>query len=211
MLTNYTYYYLSLHMVPHVYHDITYCYGKFRPITNRDQYLSLLLSGSSPNDHSLSATELSVCFHTTGCYIFSCHSRKAGADFFYLFIFGGGWVGVGCVSVYVIYFLGKSFYSGYNCSLLVNVYILYVYLFHINHNCSILVEADIPSSGCFVLTKSVRQNKIVKAADSRSLSPLSFVSSLQKGPQMSCHFAQESLPTFTFQSPCTTRMSFFGV
>ena len=50
-----------------------------------------------------------------------------------------------------------------------------------------------PSSGCLVMTKRVRQHKIVKMANSRSLSPLSFVSPLQKGPQMPCQFPQTSL------------------
>ena len=68
-----------------------------------------------------------------------------------------------------------------------------------------------PSSGCFVMTKSVTNTRSSKVANSRSLSPLSYVSSLQMGPQKPCQFPQESLPTFAFQSPCTTRMSFFGV
>ena len=55
-----------------------------------------------------------------------------------------------------------------------------------------------PSSGCFVMTKSVCQHKIVKGGNSRSLSPLSFVSSLLTGPQMPCQFPQVSLPTFAF-------------
>ena len=50
-----------------------------------------------------------------------------------------------------------------------------------------------------------------KMANCRSLSPLSFVSSLQMGPQMPCQFPQASLLTFAFQSPCTARMSLFGV
>ena len=48
----------------------------------------------------------------------------------------------------------------------------------------------------------------LKVANSRSLSYLSFVSSLQKGPEMPCQFPQASLPTFAFLSPCTTRMFF---
>ena len=40
----------------------------------------------------------------------------------------------------------------------------------------------------------------LKVANSRSLSLLSFVSSLQKGPQMPCQFPQASLPTFAFRS-----------
>ena len=51
----------------------------------------------------------------------------------------------------------------------------------------------------------------LKVANSRSLIPLLFVPSLQKGPQMPCQFPQASLTTFAFQSPCATRMSFFGV
>ena len=42
----------------------------------------------------------------------------------------------------------------------------------------------------------------LKVANSRSLSPLSFVSLLQKGPQILRQFPQASLSTSTFQSPC---------
>ena len=45
-----------------------------------------------------------------------------------------------------------------------------------------------PSSGCFVMTK-----RSLKLANSRSLSRLSFVSSLLKGPQMPCQFPQASI------------------
>ena len=64
------------------------------------------------------------------------------------------------------------------------------------------------SGFCLLVFANTRS---LKVANSRSLSPLSFVSSLPKGPQMPCKFPQASLPTFAFQSPCTTRMSFFGV
>ena len=59
--------------------------------------------------------------------------------------------------------------------------------------------------------KEFMNTRSLKVANSGSLSPLSFVSSLLKGPQMPCQFPQASLPTFAFQSPCTTRMSFFNV
>ena len=59
--------------------------------------------------------------------------------------------------------------------------------------------------------KVFANTRSLKVANSGSLSPLSFVSSLQKGPPMPCQFSQASLLTFAFQSPCTTRMSFFGV
>ena len=61
-----------------------------------------------------------------------------------------------------------------------------------------------PSSGCFVMTRSVRQDKMVKVASTRGLGPLSFVSSSQKGLQMPWHFSYASLPIFTLQSPCST-------
>ena len=60
-------------------------------------------------------------------------------------------------------------------------------------------------------TKSFLKTRSLRVANSGGLSPLSFVSSLQKGPQMPCQFPQTSLPTFALQSPCTTRMSFSGV
>ena len=68
-----------------------------------------------------------------------------------------------------------------------------------------------PSSGCFMMTKVFGNTRLLKLANSRSLSPLSFVSSLQKGPQMTCQFPQASLPTVAFQSPCTKMMCFSGV
>ena len=43
--------------------------------------------------------------------------------------------------------------------------------------------------------------------NSRSLSPLSFVSSLQKGPQMPCQFPQASLPTFACRQECNSLVS----
>ena len=68
-----------------------------------------------------------------------------------------------------------------------------------------------PSSGCFVMTKCVRQHKVVKGGKLQKSESSLICSSLQKGPQMPCQFPPASLPTFAFQSPCTTRMSFFGV
>ena len=53
--------------------------------------------------------------------------------------------------------------------------------------------------------------RLLKVAKSRSLRPLSFVSTLQWGPQTSPQSACASFPTLAFQSLCTTRMSFFGV
>ena len=57
--------------------------------------------------------------------------------------------------------------------------------------------------------KVFANTRSLKRANSTSLSPLSFVSSLQKGPQMPWEFSSAPLPTFAFQSPCTTRMPFF--
>ena len=59
--------------------------------------------------------------------------------------------------------------------------------------------------------KVFANTRLLKVANSISLSPLLFVSSLQKGPQMPCHFSEASLPTFAFPSPCTTRIFFLGV
>ena len=53
--------------------------------------------------------------------------------------------------------------------------------------------------------------KLLKVAYSRSLRPLSFLSTLQYGPQTFPKSACTSFPTLAFQFPCTTGMSFFGV
>ena len=53
--------------------------------------------------------------------------------------------------------------------------------------------------------------RLLKVANSRSLRPLSFVSTLQKGPHTFPQSACASFPTLAFQSSCTNRMSFFGV
>ena len=47
-------------------------------------------------------------------------------------------------------------------------------------------------------------------ANSRSLSPLSFVLTLQLVLQVPLHTVLASSPTFAFQSPCTMSMSFFS-
>ena len=47
---------------------------------------------------------------------------------------------------------------------------------------------------------------LLRVANSRSLSPVLFVSSLLKGPKMPCQFPQACLPTFAFQSTGTTRI-----
>ena len=45
-------------------------------------------------------------------------------------------------------------------------------------------------------------------ANFRSLSPLSFLLSLQKGQQMPCQFSQAFLASFAFQPPCTSKNVF---